>query len=281
MPSWTDRRHTDGGDGGRKVLRPLRRFWPRRTLTAAVALCGLLCPLSLLVAAQDAPTVSSAKPTTYRLSGVVLDSARAPVLEAEVTLIEAGVVRRRVVTDSAGRFALGELTAGPIALRVRRLGYRQQTLDVQPGAGGQSASVEIILAVVPAELEGIVVNTSPPERLREFYERREQRHGFARFLEYAEISRRAPRNPSDLFRSVPGITIRAASGGGNTIRVRGCQPMVWVDGQRIPGAELDEVVQPSDIGGIEFYPSSAGIPAQYMDPSNRLCGLILVWTRSE
>ncbi len=70
----------------------------------------------------------------------MLDSARAPVLEAEVTLIEAGVVRRRVVTDSAGRFALGELTAGPIALRVRRLGYRQQTRDVQPGAGGQSAS---------------------------------------------------------------------------------------------------------------------------------------------
>ncbi len=27
MPSWTDRRHTDGGDGGRRVLRPLRRFW--------------------------------------------------------------------------------------------------------------------------------------------------------------------------------------------------------------------------------------------------------------
>src|SRR5256886_15859486 len=94
MPSWTDRRDTHGGNGGRRGLRPLRRFWPRRTLTAALVLCGLLCPLSLLVAVQDAPTVSPAKPTTYRLSGVVLDSARAPVLEAEVTLIEAGVVRR-------------------------------------------------------------------------------------------------------------------------------------------------------------------------------------------
>ena len=32
------------------------------------------------------------------------------------------------------------------------------------------AIVEIILAVVPAELKGIVVNPSPPERLREFYD---------------------------------------------------------------------------------------------------------------
>src|SRR6266480_4750796 len=181
MPSWTDRRHTDGGDGGRRVLRPLRRFWPRRTVTAAVALCGLLCPVPRVVAAQDAATTSSADTPRYRLSGVVIDSARAPVPEAEVILTEAGVVRRQVVTDAAGRFALGALTAGPMALRVRRLGYRPQTLDVQPGAGGQSASVEIILAVVPAELEGVVVNTSPPERLREFYERRGQGHGFARF----------------------------------------------------------------------------------------------------
>jgi len=252
-----------------------------RTLVAALALCGLLRPVRGFVAAQDAAVTSSADATTYQLSGVVIDSARVPVPEAEVTLIEAGVVSRRVVTDPAGRFTLRGVPATRLTVHVRRLGYRQQTLEVLPGADSQPTFVEIILAVVPAELKGIVVNPSPPERLREFYERREQRHGFARFLEYAEISRRAPRNLSELFRSVPGITIRAASGGGNTIRVRGCQPMVWVDGQRIPGAELDEVVQPSDIGGIEFYPSSAGIPAQYMDPSNRLCGLILVWTRSE
>src|SRR6266566_4743018 len=116
MPSWTDRRHTNVGDGGRRVLRPLRRFWLRRTVTAALVLCGLLCPLSLLVAAQDASTVSSAKPTTYRLSGVVLDTARAPVPEAEVTLIEAGVVRRQVVTDAAGRFVLGDFSASRVTV---------------------------------------------------------------------------------------------------------------------------------------------------------------------
>jgi len=217
----------------------------------------------------------------YRLSGVVIDSARAAIPEAEVTLFEVGAVRRHVVTDADGQFTLGAFPAGRLAVRVRRLGYEQRTVDVLVGGGGQPTFVAIILATVPAQLEAIPVNTAASGRLHEFYERKHQRQAFGRFLEQAEIHRLAPTKPSDLFRTVPGITIRAASSGGNAIRIRGCQPMVWVDGERIPGAELDEVVQPSDIGGIEFYPSSAGIPAQYMDPSNRLCGLILVWTRTQ
>jgi hypothetical protein len=215
------------------------------------------------------------------VNGIVMDSARAPIPEAEVTVIEVGTIRRRVVTGADGRFTFGDLAAGRLALRVRRLGYEEQTVDVLPGADGQATSVEIILAAVPTQLEEVVVNPNTPGRLREFYERRDRRRSFAHFLELREIRRLAPTTSSELFRSVPGITIRASSAGGNTIRIRGCQPTVWVNGQMIPGAELDEVVQPSDIAGIEFYPSSAGIPPQYMDPSNRLCGLILVWTRSQ
>ncbi len=40
MPSWTDRRHTDGGDGGRRVLRPLRRFWLLGLGLVGAAGCG-------------------------------------------------------------------------------------------------------------------------------------------------------------------------------------------------------------------------------------------------
>ncbi len=252
-----------------------------RTRVASLALCSLLSPILRLVAAQEAAAASSTRTTTYQFTGVVIDAARAPIPEAEVTLIEVGAVRRQVVTGADGRFALGDYPASLLVLRVRRLGYEQRTVDVQVGVGGQPTFVEIVLTQLPVELEEVLANSSDQGRLREFYIRKQQRHSFARFLEAVEIRRLAPRNSSELFRSVPGITLSASSSGGNTIRIRGCQPTVWVDGQRIPGAELDDVVQPSDIGGIEFYPSSAGIPAQYMDPSNRLCGLILVWTRSQ
>ena len=117
-------------------------------------------------------------------------------------------------------------------------------------------------------------------KLREFFEHKQQRASFGRFLLQHEIRQLGPINPSDLFRNIPGVVVATASGG-NTLRIRGCQPMVWLDGQRVPGAELDEVIHPSEIAAIEFYPSNAGIPAQYMERRNRLCGSVLVWTRTQ
>jgi len=232
------------------------------------------------VAAQD-PAAPPAKPTAYEVTGIVKDSSGAPVPEADVAVIESGTLRRLVATDAAGRFAFRDIPARLIAIRVRRLGYQPRTIEVLLAATAATTSLEIIVTPAPAQMEEVRVEPNPFGRLREFYDHRQQRGSFARFLELADIRRLAPKSASELFRTVPGITIRAATTGGNTIRIRGCQPTVWVDGQRIPGAELDDVIQPSDIGGIEFYPSSAGIPPQYLDPSNRLCGLILVWTRTQ
>ena len=253
-----------------------------RTGLSALALCALLVPLALPVAAQDSARAPAATTPAYQVTGTVKDSAGAPVPEAEVTLIErATTLRRPVATDAQGRFELRDVPAGRLTVRVRRLGYQPRTVDVVVGATAPTTFLKIIVTPAPAQLEEVLVDAAPSGRLREFYDHRQQRQSFGRFLELADIRRIAPRSPSDLFRSVPGITIRAATTGGNTIRIRGCQPTVLVDGQRIPGAELDDVIQPNDIGGIEFYPSSSGIPPQYLDPSNRLCGLILVWTRSQ
>ena len=252
-----------------------------RTGLSALALCALLVPLALPVAAQDSARAPAATTPAYQVTGTVKDSAGAPVPEAEVTVIERTTLRRPVATDVQGRFQLRDVPAGRLTVRVRRLGYEQRTVDVLLGATAPTTFLEIIVTPAPAQLEEVRVHPNSVGRLREFYDHRQQRGSFARFLELADIRRIAPTSASALFRSVPGITIRAATTGGNTIRIRGCQPTVWVDGQRIPGAELDDVVQPSDIGGIEFYPSSAGIPPQYLDPSNRLCGLILVWTRMQ
>jgi hypothetical protein len=220
-------------------------------------------------------------PATYELTGVISDAAREPVPEAEVTAVDASVKTRIAVTDSRGRFNLGRFPAGPLSLHVRRLGYEERAIKVEVGADGRPTSVEIVLLAVPAELVSVSVTANPQGRLREFYQRRQERAAFARFLDSEDIRRRGPVNASDLFRTVPGVSIKNNPAvGGNAIRIRNCQPMVWLDGLRAPGAELDEVIRPEEIAAIEFYPSSAGTPAQYLERGNRLCGLILVWTKT-
>jgi hypothetical protein len=243
--------------------------------------CAAAATISDSAGAQDTASLAASQRQTYRLSGLVTDARREPLSEVEVTASDtAGIAPRTTRTDARGRFDLGRFASGTLALRARRLGYEQWTLQVEIGATGQPTSLEIILLDKPAELEDVYVSASSHGRLSGFYQRKEQRGTFGRFLEQEEIRRMGPRNPSDLFRNVPGISFAAAPNGGSAIRIRGCQPMVRVDGQRVPGAELDELVSPSDIAAIEFYSSASGIPAQYVERGNRLCGLILVWTKT-
>lgn len=226
--------------------------------------------------AQDSRTAAVTDPT---VSGVIRDVAGLPVSDVEVGIIRGERLQQFVITAADGKFLLTGVTRGVVPIRIRRLGYAMQFLDVDSRLPS-STGLEIVLKTVPSELEDVMVEGSDLGKLREYYARKQQRGSFGRFLEQRDIRRLGATWPSDLFRSVPGIVIRTASPG-NTIRIRGCQPMVWLDGQRVPGAELDEVIQPSEIAAIEFYPSNAGIPAQYLERENRLCGLVLVWTRTQ
>lgn len=242
------------------------------------------CALAVLIPqsgrAQDAGSPGVGAPPTYRFTGVVTDPSREPIPDAEVIVLTPASAGRSTATDTRGRFNLGEFTAGPLSLRVRRLGYEARVVDVQVGLGGQNTSIEIALMIIPAELANVFVSGAPG-RLNEFFERRQKRGAFGRFLDHEEIRRKGPTHASDLFRNVPGVSVKTNPSGGNAIRIRNCQPMVLIDAQRSPGAELDEVISPGDIAAIEFYPSSAGVPAQYLERGNRLCGLILVWTKNQ
>lgn len=245
---------------------------PVRSFLAAVALVA-----TTLQGQQPAPP----EVTEPTVAGVVKDAAGLPVSDVEVGIIRGERLQQFFTTAADGRFLLTGIARGVVPLRIRRLGYAMQYLDVDTRVPS-AATLEIVLKTVPGELEEVTIAGNEQGRLHEFYQHKEQRGTFARFLEQREILRLGPTNPSDLFRSVPGIVISSAStGAGYTIRIRGCQPMVWVDGQRVPGAELDEVIKSEEIAAIEFYPSSAGIPAQYLERGNRLCGLILVWTKTQ
>jgi hypothetical protein len=212
------------------------------------------------------------------VGGVVRDASGTPLSGVEVGVFRENHLQQFVLTDATGTFLLSGMGEGVIPIRFRRLGYTMQLRNIDSRIPTSSA-LEIVLTTVASELEEVTVSATEG-RLGEFYQRREQRGGFARFYEEKEIRRAGITRSSELFRTVPGVILRT-SAGGNSLRIRGCQPMVWIDGQRVPGAELDEVIQPVDIAAIEFYASNAGVPAQYTERENRLCGTIIVWSRTQ
>ncbi len=65
-----------------------------------------------------------------------------------------------------------------------------------------------------------------------------------------------------------------------------CAPTVWLDGSRWnPIAERDSVVDidalvdPSIIAGIEFYRRATQAPLQWGGTTRDACGVIVLWTR--
>ena len=238
-----------------------------------------LCGFAILLVSNAALRSLHAQVKTYELAGLVADASRTPIAGAEVTVLRDGTKLQQAVSAQNGRFAVTDLPAGVFSIRVRRLGYQAGNLQVVMGTQPVTA-IDVLLKDVATELEDVYVNANDASRLREFNEHKGQRTSFAKFYDQGEIRRQSVMFASDLFRTMPGITIKASPIGGNTVRIRDCQPMVWLDGQRVPMAELDEVAAPGDIAGIEFYSSMAGTPAQYLERTNRACGTILVWTKN-
>ena len=235
---------------------------------------GLLLPLSSfrVLAAQT----QAAK---YEVAGIVIDEAKAPIASAELALMRRGEPQRLVRSGSDGRFSFTNVRPGPIAITVRRLGYKATVVDVNMSSAGTAAPVEVQLEEIASDIDAVIVEGSKGH-LREFYEHRAT-NNFGKFFDQKDIDRLARSYVSEVFRSVPGATIQVSDRIGNRVLLRGCKPIVWLDGMRAVGADVDELARPSDLAGMEVYPSWAGIPIQYQDRDNRMCGVIVLWTRSQ
>jgi hypothetical protein len=213
------------------------------------------------------------------LVGVVTDTTRQPIPSAEVALLVDREITRIVRTDADGRFALTDLPGGKTSFLVRRLGYQPRVYTVRIRDGVSRGAVHVVLERMPAELEKVIVLArvaASNGRLKEFYERKASVGGWGTFIDRDEIERKNPIWTSELLRMTPGVRI-IPTHTGNVVRLRGCAPTVWMDGMPLRGTELDQVVSPNEIAGIEVYNSSAGMPVQFTDASG--CGAIVVWTR--
>lgn len=239
--------------------------------------CASLCALASPAIAQTAAIT----PVEYRVSGIIRDVSGNAMENVEVSLLTEGVIRMVVPSKGDGQFNLGNFSAGKAMLQIRRVGYEQRNVNITIGADQQPTFVEIVLREIPQKLEEVLVKADEQGRLRQFAQHKAHPNNFGRYFDRSDIRKRNPLYASEMFRTVAGVQLQASNTGGNIVRIRGCRPLLWMDGQRVPGAELDEVARPSDIAGMEFYPSNAGIPAEYMDKDNGACGIIVVWSKSQ
>jgi hypothetical protein len=237
-------------------------------------------PLSLLAClALALPSFSAAQPSAptrlVTLEGIVVDDSKAPVPDAQLSLKPFGQITRSARSGNDGRFSFDAVPLGEGSITVKRLGYKARTLPI--AVTGANPSLEVAVEEVASDLDPVVVDASGG-RMAEFQNHR-QTSSFGHFFDQKDIQKLSPRFASDLFRAVPGASVETGSGIGNTVKLRGCRPRIWVNGVRTVNSEIDEVARPSEIDGIEVYPSWAGTPAQYMDRENRACGTIIIWTR--
>lgn len=243
-----------------------------RTTLFAILFLGCLLSHGMLAQVQSMRSTG-----LFSLNGIITDEGKAPIESAEMTLARNGESNRLFRTGSDGRFSFDGVPAGPASLTARRLGYKARTVQLEVNASTANP-LFFILQTVPGEVASVLVEGTDP-RLDVFYMHKRQ-SSFGRFIERAEIERKGPVYLSELFRTIPGATVKASGRVGNVVRLRGCQPMIWLDGIRVPNAELDDVTNPMDIGGIEVYTSWSALPGEYMDRDAAGCGAIVVWTKS-
>lgn len=224
-----------------------------------------------------APIVIAQAPAQVTFTGVILADDRTPLADAVVGLERLGQPLSRARSLSDGRFTFTDVAPGPATITVRRLGYLQRRVEFDLKTGPTKDTVEILLTPVATDVEAVTIEGATG-RLQGFNERR-VRNNFGYFFDQNDIRKKSPRFVSELFRTIPGARLQASRRNGNILELRNCTPRIWLDGVRADGAEIDELISPSEIAGIEIYPSFAGVPAEYMDKENRACGVILVWTR--
>ena len=102
---------------------------------------------------QQAHSSAVIEPT---IAGVVRDGAGSPISDVEVGIVRGERLQQFIITTADGKFLLTGIVPGVVPLRIRRLGYAMQFLDVDTRLPS-AAALEIRLKTVPNELEDVTI----------------------------------------------------------------------------------------------------------------------------
>ena len=187
---------------------------------------------------------------TGTVSGAVTDGTSAVgIASAQVLLVGTGL---GTLTNQGGRYLILNVPVGSQTVRVVRLGFATQDLQVTVTAGG-TATLDFAMQSEALRLDEIVVTgTAGAARRREIGNTIAQ-------IDVADVIEPFQSVDALLQARVPGMTVMQSSGnagGGAKIRLRGNvsvamsnQPLVYVDGVRIRGDAFHKNVPPTGYPG--------------------------------
>ncbi|HSJ24331.1 MAG TPA: TonB-dependent receptor [Longimicrobiales bacterium] len=244
--------------------------------------------LGVLLAATLMPAAASAQAAGAIVGRVLEFTSDSAIADVSVELLDSR--QRRVATttsDATGAFRFLRVRAGTYQLRAASIGYREVlTPEVQVADDAVEVIVRMGIDAVPLaplEVVGRPARLHANLAISDFLERAERKMGGAYILREA-IEERQPERVSDLLRTVGSITVVNHARGGAIHNSRTqCAPSVWIDGievsLRFPNAwEAINSLHWSEVQGMEVYPGSASVPAQFSG-SRSGCGVIAIWTR--
>ena len=256
---------------------------------------------------SDAAPVPEVNPSDKVLRGRVTMSDGEPVSYANVQL-NGG---RRYVADDSGRFTIPVNISRQSTLLFRRIGF--EPTEVKLTAMPDTA-IRVNMTAVARTLSGQVITGRAPYARLElggFYERMAEVEKGARvgwFVTPEELEQRKPQNVTDAVRHFPNIRLSPIDDG--KVVIIGGLPMTWSDGitqarkfriedtdgcpltvfldrQRIQPSvvglekvdeEINTIVQPHAVAGIEVYPRVSGAPPGFV-AAGGTCGVVLIWTK--
>lgn len=216
-----------------------------------------------------------------RVSGVVVAAVGGrPLAGARVSMVRGPQTR----ANDRGEWSLLAVPTGSRTLEVRAVGHYpiSMPVDVIDGAG----PVRVAMVTLQSVLDTVRVTAKRMGngKLLEFLNRR-RTSGSGRFLTSADIASRNPTFTTDLFRSIPGVSLARNRNGDETIVMRGnglaaqCAVSVFLNGMSMRGMTANDIngfVRPNEVIGIEVY-SAGATPAQFAEQNG--CGSVVIWSR--
>lgn len=186
-------------------------------------------------------------------------------------------------SDSKGAFRLYTSNVDTVTVDVRRLGYSPVSA-LLTARNRQWDTLVVEMDPVAQELAAVKASAAKVRLgLRDFEERRAL--GAGQFYTREQIVSRNTAHTSDILRDARGVRLVRLRTGGYGVRFAAfstgraaCTPNLWIDGQLIAGAEVDDVTA-TDLEAIELYENWTSTPQEFSKGTALPCGTIVLWTR--